>query len=209
MAVPLIATTLTRDPLAIAVVGALAFLPWLVFGLPAGMIVDRFDRRIIMAVANGIRGAVALWLAILTATGQISLWALFAGTLVFGLGELHRDAHRGSAVRRRAGAAPVGGLGGLSRPDRAGRPASAVGRPPASRSRRFCATGSATGRDRPGRTVEGFLRARRSLTCGGAAICGRWSSSRRSSAPRSHSRRPGRSCISWTFSTWRRPRSVS
>jgi MFS family permease len=86
-AVPLIATTLTRDPLAISVIGALAFLPWLVFGLPAGMLVDRFDRRIIMAVANGIRGAVALWLAVLTATGQISLWALFVGTLVFGLGE--------------------------------------------------------------------------------------------------------------------------
>jgi MFS family permease len=86
-AVPLIATTLTRDPLAIAAIGALAFLPWLVFGLPAGMLVDRFDRRVIMAAANGIRGAVALWLAILTATGEISLWALFAGTLVFGLGE--------------------------------------------------------------------------------------------------------------------------
>jgi len=86
-AVPLIATTLTRDPLAISVIGALAFLPWLVFGLPAGMIVDRFDRRIIMAVANAIRGSVALWLAVLTVTGQISLWALFLGTLVFGLGE--------------------------------------------------------------------------------------------------------------------------
>ena len=86
-AVPLIATTLTRDPLAIAAIGALAFLPWLVFGLPAGVLVDRFDRRIIMAAANGIRGAVALWLAILTATGSISLWTLFVGTLVFGLGE--------------------------------------------------------------------------------------------------------------------------
>jgi MFS family permease len=86
-AVPLIATTLTRDPLAISVIGAVAFVPWLVFGLPAGMIVDRFDRRIIMAAANGIRGVVALWLAILTATGQMSLWALFLGTLVFGLGE--------------------------------------------------------------------------------------------------------------------------
>jgi len=86
-AVPLIATTLTRDPLAISLIGALAFLPWLVFGLPAGLIVDRFDRRIVMAVANGVRGAVALWLAILTATGQISLWALLVGTLAFGLGE--------------------------------------------------------------------------------------------------------------------------
>ncbi|HWS52217.1 MAG TPA: MFS transporter, partial [Microbacterium sp.] len=86
-AVPLIATTLTRDPLAISVIGALAFLPWLLFGLPAGMIVDRFDRRIIMAVANVLRFGVALWLAILTATGGLELWALFVGTLVFGLGE--------------------------------------------------------------------------------------------------------------------------
>ncbi|TDN92768.1 MFS transporter [Microbacterium sp. BK668] len=86
-AVPLIATTLTRDPLAISVIGALAFLPWLVFGLPAGMIVDRFDRRIVMAVANTIRGGVALWLAILTVTGGLELWALFLGTLIFGLGE--------------------------------------------------------------------------------------------------------------------------
>src|SRR5918993_2938459 len=86
-AVPLIATTLTRDPLAISAIAALAFLPWLVFGLPAGMLVDRFDRRVIMAAANGIRGAVALCLAILTATGHITLEALFVGTLVFGLGE--------------------------------------------------------------------------------------------------------------------------
>lgn len=86
-AVPLIATTLTRDPLAIAVIGALAFLPWLVFGLPAGMIVDRFDRRWIMAIANTLRGGVALWLAVMTVTGDISLWALWIGTLVFGLGE--------------------------------------------------------------------------------------------------------------------------
>jgi MFS family permease len=86
-AVPLIATTLTQDPLAISVIGALAFLPWLVFGLPAGMLVDRFDRRVIMAIANGIRGGVALWLTILTVTGTIDILALFVGTLVFGLGE--------------------------------------------------------------------------------------------------------------------------
>jgi MFS family permease len=86
-AVPLIATTLTQDPFAISVIGALAFVPWLLFGLPAGMLVDRFDRRVIMAIANTIRGGVALWLAVLTVTGSISLWALFLGTLVFGLGE--------------------------------------------------------------------------------------------------------------------------
>lgn len=86
-AVPLIATTLTRDPLAIAAIGALAFVPWLLFGLPAGMIVDRFDRRWIMAIANTLRGATALVLAVLTVSGSLTIWWLFAGVLVFGLGE--------------------------------------------------------------------------------------------------------------------------
>ncbi|WP_127474787.1 MFS transporter [Microbacterium sulfonylureivorans] len=87
VAVPLIATTLTRDPLAIAALGALAFVPWLVFGLPAGMIVDRYDRRRIMAVANALRGLAAVGLAVLTVTGSLDIWWLFAATLVFGLGE--------------------------------------------------------------------------------------------------------------------------
>lgn len=86
-AVPLAAITLTDDPLAISVISALAYIPWLVFGLPAGMVVDRFDRRRVMALANALRAAVALWLAVLGTTGTLSLWALFAGTLVFGFGE--------------------------------------------------------------------------------------------------------------------------
>ncbi|MGV9193168.1 MFS transporter [Microbacterium sp. MC2] len=86
-AVPLAAITLTTDPLMISVISALAFVPWLVFGLPAGMIVDRFDRRVVMALANAIRGLVALALAILAVTDSLNLAALFVGTLVFGLGE--------------------------------------------------------------------------------------------------------------------------
>ncbi len=98
VAVPLIATTLTRDPLAISAIGALAFLPWLVFGLPAGMIVDRFDRRWIMAIANGLRGLAAVGLALLTVTGAIDIWWLFAGVLVFGLGETLFDNATNSIV---------------------------------------------------------------------------------------------------------------
>lgn len=86
-AVPLVAVTLTQDPLAISVIGALAFVPWLVFGLPAGMIVDRVDRRYIMATANILRGGAAVWLAVLGTTGSLTLWALFVATLLFGFGE--------------------------------------------------------------------------------------------------------------------------
>ncbi len=86
-AVPLIAATLTRDPLAIAAIGALAFLPWLVFGLPAGMLVDRFDRRLLMAIANTLRAGVALLLAALTVLDSLTIWWLFAAVVVFGIGE--------------------------------------------------------------------------------------------------------------------------
>lgn len=97
-AVPLIATTLTRDPLAISVIAALAYVPWLVFGLPAGMIVDRFDRRIVMAAANALRAGVALALAILTVSGGLSIWWLFLGVLVFGLGETLFDNATNAAI---------------------------------------------------------------------------------------------------------------
>lgn len=97
-AVPLIATTLTRDPLAISVIAALAFVPWLVFGLPAGMIVDRFDRRIVMAVANVLRAGVALTLAALTVGGGLTIWWLFLGVLIFGLGETLFDNATNAAI---------------------------------------------------------------------------------------------------------------
>jgi MFS family permease len=86
-AVPLIATTLTRDPLLISLLGAAAFVPWLVFGVPAGVIVDRFDRRRVMALANMVRGTAAVGLAVLTVTGGLDVTWLLVGTLVFGLGE--------------------------------------------------------------------------------------------------------------------------
>jgi MFS family permease len=87
VAVPLIATTLTRDPFLIAAIGAVAFLPWLFFGLPAGMLVDRFDRRWIMAIANVLRSAIALVLALLTISGQLTIWVLLVSIFIFGLGE--------------------------------------------------------------------------------------------------------------------------
>lgn len=86
-AVPLIATTLTHDPALIAGLTAVTFLPWLLFGIPAGMLLDRVDRRAAMAVANGIRFAVAAIVALLIATDALTIWSLYACVLAFGLGE--------------------------------------------------------------------------------------------------------------------------
>lgn len=86
-AVPLIATAFTRDPVAIALIGALAFVPWLLFAVPAGIVVDRYDRRFVMAGANLLRGGVAVWLATLAVTGGLTYEWLLVATLVFGFGE--------------------------------------------------------------------------------------------------------------------------
>lgn len=97
-AVPLIATTLTHDPFAISLVTALAFVPWLLFGLPAGMIVDRCDRRRVMAAGNAVRCAVALALAVSTVTGILTMWLLLAGVLLFGIGETLFDNATNAAI---------------------------------------------------------------------------------------------------------------
>src|SRR3954468_6753717 len=54
-ALPLLALTLTRDPMALAVVAAAGTLPWLLFGVLGGALVDRWDRRRTMWVADAAR----------------------------------------------------------------------------------------------------------------------------------------------------------
>jgi MFS family permease len=64
---PLLAASLTRDP---ALVAGLTFaekLPWLLFSLPSGALVDRLDRRLLMGTVDAFRAGVigVLGLAVL------------------------------------------------------------------------------------------------------------------------------------------------
>jgi len=90
-AVPLIATTLTTDPVLISGISALAFVPWLLFGVLSGVIVDRVDRRWAMAIANGLRVLAALAIALLIMSGTITIWWLYGAVLIFGLAETVYD----------------------------------------------------------------------------------------------------------------------
>jgi predicted MFS family arabinose efflux permease len=66
---PLLVASLTTDPFLVALAALLRWAPALVFGLLAGVLSDRLDRRLLMMAADGARAAV---LAVLAAT-------LFAG----------------------------------------------------------------------------------------------------------------------------------
>ncbi|HEV3464714.1 MAG TPA: MFS transporter [Actinomycetota bacterium] len=82
-ALPLLAATLTRDPLAVSVVTFAGWLPWLLFALPAGALVDRLDRRRVMWTVDAARAVVvgALTAAVLAGWASIPLLAA-AGFLV-------------------------------------------------------------------------------------------------------------------------------
>lgn len=77
-AVPLIATTLTNDPVLISLIAAISYVPWLFFGLLAGVVVDRVDRRFAMASANAVRLLAAIAISLTIATGTMSIWVLYA-----------------------------------------------------------------------------------------------------------------------------------
>jgi MFS family permease len=90
-AVPLLAVTLTRDPLLISGIAALAMLPWLLFAIPSGILIDKIDRRAAMALANTVRGLLGVTLLVLVATGTLTIWSLYAVTFVAGVAETIYD----------------------------------------------------------------------------------------------------------------------
>src|SRR5712691_4551121 len=55
VAAPLFVASRTRDPVVISAAFAVAWLPWLLFALPGGVLVDRVDRRRLMVTVDWIR----------------------------------------------------------------------------------------------------------------------------------------------------------
>ena len=94
-ALPLLATNYTRNPLLISGLVTFAFLPWLLFALPSGALIDRVDRRYAMAGANAMRATAAAVLAVLVLVHQLDIGALYAVAFVSGMAETVYD----SAVR--------------------------------------------------------------------------------------------------------------
>jgi MFS family permease len=90
-AAPLLAITLTDSTVLISVIGAMVMLPWLLFAIPIGAMVDRVDRRFILAGANATRSAVIGILALGIATGQVSIYWLIASAFVIGICEVATD----------------------------------------------------------------------------------------------------------------------
>ncbi|MFJ3402577.1 MFS transporter [Promicromonospora sp. NPDC090134] len=91
VAAPLLAAQLTNDPLLVSLVAVAALLPWLLFAIPAGVLVDRIDRRLALALAGGVRALVAGGLLALHLAGALTIWWLLLVVLLYGVLETVYD----------------------------------------------------------------------------------------------------------------------
>ena len=86
-AFPLLAATLTRDPLLIAGVTIALRLPWLLLSLITGAVADRMDRRRLMIGADIVRFLIVGVLGVCLVAGAVSIWLLYACAFLLGTGE--------------------------------------------------------------------------------------------------------------------------
>ena len=85
IALPLVAaTTLQATPLEFGVLAAASWLPYLVFGLAAGVWVDRLRRKPVMVATDVLRAAALLAVPAAAATGRMSVAVLVATAFVVG-----------------------------------------------------------------------------------------------------------------------------
>lgn len=99
-ALPLVAATLTSKPGQIAAVAASAGLPWLLLSLPAGSLVDRWDRRRLMIGAQSAQMVIISTVALLALTGLAQIWLLFVAAFALVSAELRSS---GAPARPSAG----------------------------------------------------------------------------------------------------------
>jgi predicted MFS family arabinose efflux permease len=88
---PLLVASQTRDPLTVAMAAFLLRLPWLLFGLYAGVVVDRLDRRAIVIVTGLVRLAVLLLLVTSILTHRVDIAVVLAALFLFGVVETFGD----------------------------------------------------------------------------------------------------------------------
>lgn len=88
IAAPLFVAAHTRSPLIVSATFGVAWLPWLLFALPGGLLVDRVDRRRLMVTIDWTRVAVMGVLATALLAGWSSIALLDAVLFVINAGEV-------------------------------------------------------------------------------------------------------------------------
>ena len=97
---PLLVASLTQDPLLVSFALLAQQLPNLFFGIPAGAVADRFDRRRIVAAVNLVRATVLVVLAATIVGEAVSIAIVLITLFVLGSAEIFADVSSNSLVPR-------------------------------------------------------------------------------------------------------------
>lgn len=84
-AAPLLAASLSDNPTAIATVSAAVYVPWLFVGLPAGVLADRWPKRLVMISADLFRAVLLGLFCILVVTKSASIVILVVTVILAGV----------------------------------------------------------------------------------------------------------------------------
>lgn len=84
---PLLAATLTRDPVLVAGIAFAQRLPWLLFSLVSGALVDRLDRRALMVAVDASRTVLLGFLGLAVLGDFVSIPLLYAVFFLMGTAE--------------------------------------------------------------------------------------------------------------------------
>lgn len=85
-ALPLLIASQTREPIVVSLLQVATGLPWLLFGLAAGTLADRWDRRTVMWRTDLSRVAVAAALGVLVLAGQVSVGLILGAAFLLASG---------------------------------------------------------------------------------------------------------------------------
>ena len=90
-AAPLLVASQTRNPVLVATAAMASQLPWLLFGLLAGALADRLDRRVVIMTMNVVRAAVLVVLTTFVWTGHVNIWLVLVALFALGTAEVFAD----------------------------------------------------------------------------------------------------------------------
>ena len=104
---PLLAYSLTDDERLLALTAFVIFAPWLVLALPVGVLVDHFDRRMLMITANVARVGLFGVIALTAGADSITIAALMSLLVVIGTCEVVFDSSAQAFLPMMVGAADL------------------------------------------------------------------------------------------------------
>jgi MFS family permease len=105
---PLLVASQTRNAILVALAAVLQRLPWLLFGLWAGAVADRLDRRKVVIVADLLRATVVAVLCVAIVTGHVSIGLVLVTMFVYGVAEVFADTTTGTLLPMLVGKPDLG-----------------------------------------------------------------------------------------------------